>query len=89
MNSPRPTTKLTAKLKPPPDFWHAANCAFTARQRREFNAWKDRLYLTADRLEGYVNLAADPWSEDRWERKLSASMVELKRSISEIPSLAR
>lgn len=42
------------------EFWHAANCAATARQRASFNEWRGELYLALDGLRDVLHHMEGP-----------------------------
>ena len=63
------------------NFWHTANMAFSAKERKAFNKWKLDLYLAADRVRDLV-----PLSEPSRQAK---NVKELMDIVCQIPALMK
>lgn len=61
------------------DFWITANTNFSAKERREYNAWKRRLCVAADGIRD-----ATRWSEDV---HLQSLVTDLLREVHKVPTM--
>ena len=80
------------------DFWHKANCAFTDKEREEFNMWKVDMYLLSDKVKDalfFLNLHADAnclpdkKTVNRLAKKIRDLHRDLHAEICEIPSMSK
>lgn len=69
------------------EFWHLANCAIKAKQRKTFNVWHWRLCVAMDNLRDEMRRLSGPEEDPRWNRAF-ANMKAAMDLIAAIPWLS-
>lgn len=68
-------------------FWSAANEAFTAKERSQYNRFKTDLYIASDRLKAALPIGSPNDCDEYHRDQLRKRANELHALICEIPSM--
>ena len=82
---PRASAVKKYKKRVESDFWHAANKAFTAKERRAYNAWLGDVRIALSNLEEVTWSFEVSWQQPMREERLH----KLAKLLEECPFMVR